>query len=126
MITILLISNEKETLSNIESYLEQSNRAEIVRAKSGEEALNILSAKAIDLVVADENLQDMSGLEFIKKMVRISPMSNCAVVSSLSSNDFHEASEGLGVLMQLPERPDENHGEMLFHKLSNVLRLSVA
>ncbi len=49
-----------------------------------------------------ENLGDMTGLEFIRAIVSKRPMVNCAAISSLASEDFHEASEGLGILMQLP------------------------
>jgi DNA-binding NarL/FixJ family response regulator len=74
-----------------------------------------------DLVVADENLGDMTGLEFIKAIVAKRPMVNCAAVSSLTPADFHEASEGLGILMQLPIRPGPEHAEKLLEQLKNIL-----
>jgi hypothetical protein len=46
----------------------------------------------------------MTGLKFVEKLVLTNPMINCAAVSSLSSKDFHAASEGLGILMPMPVR----------------------
>ena len=38
---------------------------------------------------------------------------NLAVVSSLSGEEFHEASEGLGILAQVPPEPTAADGKML-------------
>ena len=74
-----------------------------------------------DLVVADENLGDMTGLEFIRAIVSKRPMVNCAAISSLTPEDFHEAGEGLGILMQLPVSPGQKHAEMLLEQLKSIL-----
>lgn len=124
MITVLLISSEKDALSGIEAFMQHHGDVEILKAGEGKDALDVLSKKTFDLVIIDENLEGMNGLEFVEKMIKVNPMSNYAAVSSLSSQDFHQASEGLGVLMQLPVKPDESHGELLFDKLKNVLKLS--
>jgi DNA-binding NtrC family response regulator len=93
-------------------------------ADSGHQALTILSQTDVDLVVADETLSDMPGLDLIKRMIALNPMINCAAVSSLSQAAFHEASEGLGLLMQLPPSPDEAEGERLMANLNQVLQLT--
>ncbi len=49
---------------------------------------------------------------------------NCAAVSSLSADDFHEASEGLGVMMQLPLEPDLKDAEKLVEYLKTILNLT--
>lgn len=121
MFTILLISENNESLSGLESGLRQYNEIEIVRADSCQEALDMISGTTVDLAVADENITDMTGLDFAKKLVSVDPFTNCAVVSPLPSKDFHEASEGLGVLMQLPVRPDEKQAEKLLKRLKEVL-----
>ena len=66
----------------------------------------------------------MTGLEFIEKVISKRPMVNCAAVSSLLPADFHEASEGLGILMQLPVRPDQEQAEKLLRQLKNILNLA--
>jgi len=93
----------------------------ITWAESGGIGISMITESKIDLVVTDENLADMTGLEFIQKIVSIKPMVNCAAVSSLTPEDFHETSEGLGILMQLPVRPGKEHAEILYGHLKNIL-----
>jgi hypothetical protein len=64
---------------------------------------------------------DITGLEFIRAIAAKRPMINCAAVSSLTSEDFHEASEGLGILMQLPVEPGRKHADMLLEQLKSIL-----
>ena len=88
--------------------------------KAGSKAFDVISEVVFDLVVIDENLGDMTALDFTAKLISINPMINCALVSSLSPRDFHEASEGLGVLAHLPPRPDEKDGKNLLARLKAV------
>jgi hypothetical protein len=65
----------------------------------------------------------MTGLEFIEKVISRKPMVNCAAVTSLLPADFHEASEGLGILMQLPARPGPEQAEKLLSQLKTILEV---
>ena len=121
---ILLVTSDKESLADFSSALVQDNKAELLIAASGGEALNILANRNINLVITDENLKDMTGLEFVRKLVTINPMINCAALNSLSHDDFHEASEGLGILMQLPSSPGQKNASDLLRHLNKILNLS--
>jgi len=103
----------------------EENDAQIKWAESGSYALSMIAERNFDIVVTDENLGDMTGLELIKTVIAQKPMVNCAVVSSLLSEDFHEASEGLGILMQLPVNPGHEYAEELLEHLKKILNLSV-
>ena len=74
----------------------------MLRASTGREALEILGNTAINTVVIDEVLPDWSAQSFVRKLTSLQPLINCAMVSSLPPDDFHEATEGLGIFMQLP------------------------
>lgn len=76
--------------------------SEVVIIENGALALELLSKNNFDLAVAAKTLPDMTGIAFIEKLVTINPMINTAVASDLSKKDFHEATEGLGVLMSIP------------------------
>ncbi len=84
----------------------------------------MLSETSVDLVVTNEELGDMTGLEFANKLIRVNPMINCAVLSPLPSDEFHEASEGLGVFAQLPLRPVKEDAEKLLKHLKNLKNLT--
>ncbi len=47
-----------------------------------------------------------------------------AAISSLSSKDYHEESEGLGVLMQIPVNPGSEDGEKVLVYLNKILKLT--
>lgn len=83
------------------------------RAESGEAVLQRVSADAIKIVVVDEQLDDMDGLELVNRIAQQHPFVNTALVSTSSEHDFHEETEGLGVLMQLPSPPDGESAEKL-------------
>ncbi len=123
MINIILITAENDALSDFESGLRQDKEIKIIQVNSCQKAFDLISEKVFDLAVADENIAGTPGLKFIEKLVSVNPLLNCALISSLGAKDFHEASEGLGVLMQLPLRPDQKHAEILLQKLKAVLNL---
>lgn len=100
--------------------MEENDDVQMSWAESGKSALDMVSETVFDLVVADEKLGDMTGLDFAEKLVVINPMVNFAVISSLSGEDFHEASEGLGILAQLPANPSKEHGELLLKTLRKL------
>ena len=120
MIKILIAGRDKASLPDLNAGLAESD-VHITRADSGSTGMSLICETSFDLVVTDENLGDMTGLEFIRKIVAKNPMVNCAAVSSLAPGDFHEASEGLGILMQLPVKPGKEHAEMLLDHLKKIL-----
>ncbi len=117
MLRLLLVSNNKESFAEFGSALKSDKDVELIYADSGETALKMIQDSAIDLVITDEEIGDMSGLVFISKLILVNPMLNCVAVSSLSEKDFHEASEGLGVMNHLPVNPGEDDAAELLKNL---------
>ena len=123
MIKILLVTSERDPFSEFVGVLKQKDDVELSRAATGQEALEAISDKPVDLVVVNENIDDMTGIEFMKKLLQINPMINCAAVSLLSPEEFHETSEGLGALMQLPVSPGKLDAENLLQRLNDLKNL---
>lgn len=120
MLKLLIVSNSKESLSELDDTLKENEEIDILYSESGETALKMIKDNAIDLVITDEEVGDMSGLAFIRKLISVNPMVNCVAVSGLSEKDFHEASEGLGLMDHLPLNPGRADAEKL---LSNLRRI---
>ena len=120
MLRILLVSSNEESLSDLASALEGFGDMDLVRAGSGEKALAMAGNDNIDLVVTDEELTDMTGLELAGRLLSVNPMINCASVSHLSPGKFHEAGEGLGLMAQLPPHPGREDAEKLLRGLRNL------
>ena len=124
MIKILLVTSERESFSEFASALGKNDDVELSWAANGQEALEEIPDNPFDLVVVNENIGDMTGIEFMRKLLMINPMINCAAVSSLAHEEFHEASEGLGVLMQLSLSLGEFEAEDLLKRLKNLKDLT--
>lgn len=98
--------------------------ASIELTASGAEAQEILSERKVDLVVIDETLKDMTGLSLARQVAFRNPMTAVALVSPLSPEDFHEATEGLGILVQLSPRPGRRESRSLLETLDRVMRMT--
>ena len=120
MINILLAGRDKASLAVLEAGLVKSD-VRIAWTESGRNGMSMIAENDFDLVIADENLGDMTGIDFIRKVVSKKPMVNSAAISSLPPEDFHQASEGLGILMQLPVRPNEEDAARLLRHLDTIL-----
>jgi DNA-binding NtrC family response regulator len=124
MIRILLAGRDNASLSALESGLEK-REAYIRHLISGDKALAAISAEQFDLLVADEFLGDMTGLELITSVTVRHPLLNCALVSSLPADEFHEATEGLGILMPLPPNPGTEAADQLLEHLDKIMSFSL-
>ena len=124
MMQILMTGENLASMTAFKTALEE-NGAQVTCLDSGQQTLGAVSEKNFDLLVADETLGDMSGLELIQSVIMSQPMLNCAAVSSLSKEDYHEASEGLGVLMQLPPAPSREDADALMEHLNKIQSFKV-
>ena len=124
MLKLLLVSSDKDAFNGFEAAILKDNDVDLIKTDSGKKALTMAAESSLDLVVADENLRDMTGLEFAGRLVAVNPMVNCALTSSLSADIFHEKSEGLGLMTQLPINPGQNEAENLLEELRQIKRLT--
>ena len=123
MIKLLLATPDKESFNEFALVLAQNDDVELSWAETGQRALDMVSGTTLDLVVVDEKLGDMTGIEFIETLVSVNPMINCAAVSPLPSGEFHEVSEGLGILAHLPVQPGAKDAEDLLKLLNHLKKL---
>ncbi len=123
MAQILLVSPEKSKLKDLESSLPEY-RIDAQWTGTAENALRLLAGQEFDLVITHEQLPDMTGKKLVENIITFNAMLNCVVMSSLSKEEFHEAYEGLGVLMQFPLTPGkEEIGKLLDH-LDRIQKIS--
>ena len=125
MLMILLASPDKDSLLKLESVLAEHDNVCLLRAASVEKALHLASENAVDLVIADERLGDKTGLDLAAGLLSVNPMISCATVSGLTPEKFHETSEGLGIMAQLPIHPRKEHAESLLHRLRQIKNLMI-
>lgn len=124
MLRIVLATARPETFTSFLEALSEDSRVQLAQAASGAEALDAVRDRASHLVVIDRGLPDFQPLQLIARLLAVDAMINTAVVSALSEAEFHEASEGLGVLARLPLHPGRTEALDLLDKLHGVLGLS--
>ncbi|MBM9519305.1 hypothetical protein JWG39_05645 [Desulforhopalus vacuolatus] len=99
------------------------DQAEVQTCTSAAEALRLVEGETFDAVCVGEELEDASGLEFAHTLTRKFPLTNCALVSGDSPEDFHEETEGLGILMQIKPKPDAAEVARLLIILRSITNL---
>lgn len=118
--TIVFIAKNFSRFSDLVARLRREQEVELVPVSTGNAGLKQLKDKRLDLVIVDEQLDDMSGIAFVKQLVMVNPLANTTIVSSLAAEEFHEVTEGLGVLMQLPPHPGEKDAEAMLTVLAKI------
>lgn len=100
MACFLLAGKDEQIFTRMKIEAKELDK-QVRQVETGQEALSVLDEDRVDLLVVDEALSDMTGKELIEQVVFKNPLTNCAVVSSLSEKEFHDKYEGLGVLSRL-------------------------
>ena len=71
--TILVVDDDAGQRSLLESFL-GSQGLRVVTASSGEQALEVLSAEAVDLMISDVRMTGLSGLETLRRVRGLKPV----------------------------------------------------
>lgn len=121
-IKLILISQEAKFFRDLKDALEDDKSLLVSSTDETEQVLSAVENNEVDAVIIDDELKGTSGLEFVKILVRRNPIVNCALVSSLHPAEFHEATEGLGVFLQLPGRPGPQEADHVSARISAHLQ----
>ena len=120
MLLIVLASARPEAWLAFTAALASDPEVQLKQVVTGTEALEAGRTFSPHLMVIDY-LPDTEPLSLAQKLLRVNAMVNTAVVSPLSDEEFHEASEGLGILGRLPVEPGIGEATDLLQKLRQVL-----
>lgn len=117
---VLMVTSCPENFAELAAGLSNLKSVSITWADSTEAALTAISGKAVDLAVIDETVGDQPGLKIARDILMKNALVNQAVVSPLPPEAFHDTSEGLGIMAQLPPKPDAGLANMLLDKLKAI------
>jgi len=118
MLKILMVCNDPGSLIDLAGQLSKRDLVSVVWAESQQEARALIAKDRFDVLVVD--LANGSALPFVKEVVKTDPFINCAMVSHLSKEEFHETTEGLGVFMQLPVSPGAEEAKRMLDLLESI------
>jgi len=120
MLRVLLVSRAMDTLARFTAGLRQDRHTELTLVDSAAAATDVIGKEQVDLVIVGEELTDTGPVDCVTQMVRCNPMINYAVISGMEHDAFHEATEGLGILMQLPPLPSGEDAAVLLAKVDAI------
>ncbi|MBU0960966.1 MAG: hypothetical protein KKD01_06825 [Proteobacteria bacterium] len=126
MLTTLLVCKKPSIFKQVKDCLIRYGNTTILEAETVDVALQIVKEIHVDLVIAAEQLGAMSGIEFINNLIHVNALINTALVSGLPPEDFHYETEGLGILKQLPVKPQESDIEDLLQKIEEIANLLIS
>ena len=121
MLLIVLATARPEALLAFAAALSADPEVHLRQVASGTDALEAGRTLSPQLVVIDSYLPDAKPLNLVRELLMVNAMVNTMVISPLADEEFHEASEGLGILGRLPNEPGGSDAGELLHKLRAVL-----
>ncbi len=93
--TILVVDDSATTRSLVAAYLADWEELEVLEAASGFEALRVLPASPVDLIVTDINMPDINGLELISFVRANANYRRIPVVIITTENSAEDRKRGL-------------------------------
>ncbi len=120
---ILIATQDRDRFSSLAGSLEKMIGADIYWTATGQDTLAEARRLTPILVVMDEALPDMATFDLARELLKQNALINTAVATRLSEEDFHETSEGLGVLTSLPPFPGKKEAEDIVSGLKRIFAL---
>jgi chemotaxis response regulator CheB len=117
---ILLVSPNPAALAVFIQSLQAGVKDTIKLASSAQDALELIPGAAPDLIVLDEIPGAPPDFELVRKIMHRNALINVAMISRMTEQEFHDAAEGLGILMQLPPGPGRPEAEALLSSLNRM------
>lgn len=116
---IVIVSPKPEALAAFTETLAAAG-CRLRSVTTGEAAAAIVASAPPQLCVVDAGLPDTDPFDLVARLMDTNALVNTAVVSELCDEDFHEAGEGLGILMRLPQNPGPSEAQALLTALRAV------
>ena len=105
MAKIAIITDDVEKYRVVVDSLDEHGDTWACYSSAGGTAAAGLCETPPDLIIVDETLTTIDGLALVRELLEKNAFFSIAVASDRPPDEFHEVSEGLGVVMQLGDPP---------------------
>lgn len=118
---IVIVSPQVEKWKNFSAELSHRCSTDVIEVLSGADAVAAAREKNPAIMIIDQDLGDMPGIELVPLLLQINAMIHMALVSDQPEAAFHDQTEGLGILMRLSPLPEQQEAVQLYDRLSGVI-----
>jgi diguanylate cyclase (GGDEF)-like protein len=105
--TLLLVDDEENVLSALERVLRHDGYT-ILRASSGDEGLALLSRNEVGVVISDQRMPEMSGVEFLTRVKELYPRTMRMVLTGFADIEVVQEAINSGYIYKFLSKPWEN------------------
>ena len=123
MLRIIFAAKNYAGFGDLVERLRQEPEIELIPVSTASSVKKTLTEQEIHLIIAAEELEDCSGADCIRKVAMQFPLVHTALCSPLDDKAFHAATEGLGVLLQLPPQPGRVDAERILERMAHIASL---
>lgn len=116
---ILIVDSIESTRKLLRSLLRELKFKEIIEVVDEENALNALRTQKINIIIADFNLQKMSGLDLLRKIRSTPALAATSFVLTINEADKEKNEMTAAEAKQCLVKP--YNADMLYEKLSSTL-----
>lgn len=119
--TILIVEDEIDLLHGLERTIKMAINCQVITAENGRDALQHLTRKNVDLVLADIRMPEMDGITLLKEVKRIDPSITVVIMTGYGSIEDAVAAIKMGAYDFIQKPFNE---ERLLHLLQKGLELN--
>lgn len=101
--SILYVDDEDINLRVFQSTFE--DEFEVFTANSGDEGIKIFENENIDLIITDQRMPEMTGVEFLKRVIDLNPEPNRILLTGFSDIDALSSAINEGKIYQYINKP---------------------
>lgn len=116
---VVVVVTDSDAAATMGNYLVGKGYAVEIQSDP-DKALARCKANAPDLVVVDDHLPGMEGLQLVAELLRFSWTTSAILVSQLDEESVHERAEGLGILGHVTNHSDLGGLDTLLRKFERL------
>ena len=120
MNAVLVVTNRQEDLITFCNELRNQSTREVKCTADLSFVLESIKGDLSAVLVIDGNFEGMSDFSLVKEILTVNAMTTISVIIDMDDEQFHEITEGLGILMQLPENPTRQDAATLWEQVRQV------
>jgi YesN/AraC family two-component response regulator len=105
-ISALIVDDEEDIRMLVRMVIQNAGEDLTVagEAADGREALELFAKSDVDVVILDQRMPGISGIETAREMLRMKPMQKIVMCSAYLDTDLRREAESTGIVMSIAKR----------------------